>query len=227
MTRKSFSWLVVLLLIATLPLAACNRSAAPDVTEMDELMSQEAASNAETEVPVEEVATEEPTEEVTEEPTEVVTEEPTPEVTEEPTEVATEEPTEVATLEATPEVTVVATEEATPVVATGSQVHTVQRGENLFRIAQRYGVTVEALAQANGVTNPAFIYAGQQLTIPGSGTPTTPSQPPVGGNVHVVQLGENLFRIALKYNLDYYYLARYNNITNPAMIYVGQPIRIP
>ena len=43
----------------------------------------------------------------------------------------------------------------------------------------------------------------------------------------MVQPGENLFRIALKYNLDYFYLAQYNNIANPAAIYAGQQIRIP
>ncbi len=51
-------------------------------------------------------------------------------------------------------------------------------------------------------------------------TTTTPGK-------HVVQAGENLFRIALKYNYSQYYLAKYNGISNPALIYVGQVIRIP
>ena len=76
MTHRSFAWFVILLLVAMLLLGACNRAAAPDVTEMDGLMSEEAASNAESAVPTP-MLTEAPTEEVTEEPTEVVTEEPT------------------------------------------------------------------------------------------------------------------------------------------------------
>ena len=44
--------------------------------------------------------------------------------------------------------------------------HVVQRGENLFRIALRYGVTVDAMAQANGLANPNQIYVGQTLVIP-------------------------------------------------------------
>lgn len=44
--------------------------------------------------------------------------------------------------------------------------HTVQAGENLFRIALRYGYTVEYLAAVNGLTDPSSIYMGQTLTIP-------------------------------------------------------------
>ncbi len=55
---------------------------------------------------------------------------------------------------------------ATPTGAQTGQTHTVQAGENLFRIALRYGVTVETLAAANGITDPARIYAGQVLVIP-------------------------------------------------------------
>src|ERR1700716_4153064 len=45
--------------------------------------------------------------------------------------------------------------------------HTVQPGENLFRIALRYGTTVEALAAANQITDPTHITVGQVLVIPG------------------------------------------------------------
>ena len=46
-------------------------------------------------------------------------------------------------------------------------VHTVQRGETLFRIATRYGLTVNDLARANSINDPTLIYAGQRLVIPG------------------------------------------------------------
>jgi LysM repeat protein len=44
---------------------------------------------------------------------------------------------------------------------------------------------------------------------------------------HVVQPGENLFRIALRYNMTWPELATYNGIANPNLIYVGQVLRIP
>lgn len=131
---------------------------------------------------------------------------------------------------------------ATPVLvwAQGGQTtHTVQPGENLSRIALKYGTTVQAIVQANNITNPNLIFSGQVLIIPGAvitptplpaGTQTampSPAAPPVVETVHVVQPGENLFRIALKYNLPTAYLASYNGITNPNVIYVGQRLRIP
>ena len=107
---------------------------------------------------------------------------------------------------------------------TGYVTHVVQRGENLFRIALRYGTTVQAIASANGIANPALIRAGQTLKIPSTGTGSTP---PAGGSTYVVKRGDNLFRIALRYNMNYVQLAQYNGIANPARIYVGQILRIP
>lgn len=48
----------------------------------------------------------------------------------------------------------------------GRQVYVVQRGDTLSQIAERFGVSTTDLAQANGITNPRLIYAGQQLIIP-------------------------------------------------------------
>ena len=49
---------------------------------------------------------------------------------------------------------------------TGGQVHIVQPGENLFRISLRYGVSMSAIAAANGITNYNLIFVGQRLIIP-------------------------------------------------------------
>jgi LysM repeat protein len=50
--------------------------------------------------------------------------------------------------------------------------HTVARGEGLLAIASQYGVTAEALAAANGITNQNRVFVGQVLTIPPSTTAT-------------------------------------------------------
>ena len=113
---------------------------------------------------------------------------------------------------------------ATTAPSTGSTVtYVVQRGDTLYSLARRYGTTVEAIATANGIANPNQIRVGQTLTIPSSGSPP----PPSGGTTYVVQPGDNLFRIALRYNMSYLYLASYNGITDPSRIYVGQVLRIP
>ena len=49
--------------------------------------------------------------------------------------------------------------------------HTVQAGENLFRIALRYGVALGDLLAANNITDPNRIFRGQVLTIPGLTVP--------------------------------------------------------
>lgn len=62
---------------------------------------------------------------------------------------------------------------ALPVFAqeSGEVTHVVQPGENLFRIALRYGVDMNELAAANGITDPTRIYVGQVLVIPGLSSP--------------------------------------------------------
>jgi len=57
-----------------------------------------------------------------------------------------------------------------------SAVHVVQRGENLYRIALHYGVSVEALMRENGIRDPRTLEVGQRLTIPGARR-TAPSEP--------------------------------------------------
>jgi outer membrane biosynthesis protein TonB len=48
----------------------------------------------------------------------------------------------------------------------GEQVHTVQAGQNLFRIGLQYGCTVAELSAYNGIVNPDYITVGQQIRIP-------------------------------------------------------------
>lgn len=56
----------------------------------------------------------------------------------------------------------------------GTIIHVIQRGENLFRISLRYGVTMASIAALNGITNFDLIYAGERLVIPARGsTPVT------------------------------------------------------
>ncbi len=102
--------------------------------------------------------------------------------------------------------------------------YTVQRGDTLYSIARRYGTTVTAIAQANGILNPAYIYAGQVLFIP-TGAPA--STPPPAGGYYVVQRGDSLYRIALRFGTTYSAIAVANNLANPNYIYPGQTLLIP
>jgi LysM repeat protein len=108
---------------------------------------------------------------------------------------------------------------------TGSQViHTVQQGEGLLQIAQRYGVSEAAIIQANNITDRNLLRAGQQLVIPGV-TPQDAAR--ARGTVHVVQTGESLLTIARRYGVTVDAIREINNITNPNQIFVGQELIIP
>ncbi len=101
--------------------------------------------------------------------------------------------------------------------------HIVKPGENLFRIALMYNTTVEAIAAANGIVNPSYIWVGQRLLIPqGTGTPPTGT-----GRYHVVQPGETLYSIALRYGTTTAAIAVANDLSNPNLIYPGQTLSIP
>jgi len=101
--------------------------------------------------------------------------------------------------------------------------YVVQPGDNLSRIAARYGTTVWAIAQANGIWNVNYIRIGQVLYIPGGGP--GPWWPPVGCT-YIVRTGDTLSGIAWRYGTSVWALAQANGIWNPNLIYIGQPLNV-
>lgn len=96
--------------------------------------------------------------------------------------------------------------------------HTVRWGETLSGIAWRYGLTSQELADANGISNRHWIYAGQKLLIPGEQPETVE---------YKVKAGDTLSGIAVKYGVTTWEIARRNGIWNPNLIFVGQKLAIP
>jgi LysM repeat protein len=101
--------------------------------------------------------------------------------------------------------------------------HTVKRGENLYRIARSYGVTVSAITAANGIKNANRIYVGQRLCIPKA----APAPAPTCYTIHVVQRGEYLKIIAARYHTTVTAIVQANGLRNPNFVYVGQRLKIP
>jgi len=118
----------------------------------------------------------------------------------------------------TPTATLVPSPTATPEVTA----HVVAYLETLYSIAQVYGVSWEALAEANGLSYPYLIYVGQELVIPGAGEVT-----PVAGQVYVVQSGDTVYSIASRFNTTPEAIAAANNLPDVNTIYVGQTLVIP
>jgi LysM repeat protein len=100
--------------------------------------------------------------------------------------------------------------------------HVVRPGENLYRIALRYGTTVSAIAAANHISNPNRIYVGQRLVIPSGWGPVHG-----GGPVYVVRHGDTLSSIAYRHGVSMWAIVQANGLRNPNYIYVGQRLVIP
>ena len=62
---------------------------------------------------------------------------------------------------------------ATTTTTTRDTTHTVLQGESLLGISSQYGVTLDALAAANGITNANRVFVGQVLKIPPAVVTTT------------------------------------------------------
>jgi LysM repeat protein len=106
----------------------------------------------------------------------------------------------------------------TPVPTTGTY-HTVQPGENLFRIALRYGTSVEAVVAANNLSDPSAVQVGQELLIPAASSVDSTS-------TYVVQPGDTLYSIARRFGTSVDALATLNGIAPPYTIGVGQTLRV-
>jgi LysM repeat protein len=110
----------------------------------------------------------------------------------------------------------------TPAVQAEAIVHIVQWGESLSQISQTYGVSMEAIQAANGLTG-TWLFAGQRLIIPTADSQTAAT---ASGGAHVVQRGETLFLIGLKYGLSWTLIQQANNLPD-TRIYAGQILIIP
>ncbi|MFQ5612230.1 MAG: LysM peptidoglycan-binding domain-containing protein [Anaerolineae bacterium] len=103
--------------------------------------------------------------------------------------------------------------------------HTVRFGETLTSIAWRYGVSVQAIAQANGIANRNLIFAGSVLWIP-----ARPVYSPPGRFCrfwHVVSRGQTLHSIGRWYGVSPWSIAAANSIYNLNLIFAGQSLCIP
>ena len=116
--------------------------------------------------------------------------------------------------------------------------YTVQAGDNLSRIARKFGVTVEGIQKANNLTG-TVIFVGQVLIIPsgasGAATTTTtpsttvtatPSSAGSGSTTYVVKRSDNLSRIARSFNTTVVAIQKANKLTG-VTIFVGQVLIIP
>lgn len=97
--------------------------------------------------------------------------------------------------------------------------YTVKAGDTLSGIANKYGTTYQVLASYNSISNPNKIIVGQVIKIPSKSTTSNVEY-------YIVKSGDNLSKIAKKYDTTVSQLVSWNNIKNANLIYVGKKIRV-
>ncbi len=141
-------------------------------------------------------------------------------------------PTSIPLLNATSTPTVVPTPAATPTPPpiTSETVlvkHSVEAGESLLSIALQYDVTVDAIQQANGLTN-ELIRIGDELTIPIVRENSASASAGTASNfTYTVVDGDTLISIAFKFGSTVEDIQSANNLAGNALIRPGDSLIIP
>jgi cell wall-associated NlpC family hydrolase len=124
-----------------------------------------------------------------------------------PTDVAADEP-----VAATPE------PEVAPAPAPPKpSVHTVEDGETLRTLADRFGISPETIMAANGLRNPDMLKVGQDLVIL-----------PADGVLYVLKDGESIRRVAERFGVDTMDIVNANDLgSDPDVVQAGTLLMVP
>jgi LysM repeat protein len=109
-------------------------------------------------------------------------------------------------------------------------IHTVREGDSLYVIARKYGSSVSAIRQANGLRG-SLIRPGQNLVVPRFGTSTQIArQEPLrtgDDGSYVVQRNDTLWDIARGFQVSVNSLCAANGLARNQVIRPGQRLKIP
>lgn len=104
-----------------------------------------------------------------------------------------------------------------PARGNGEEIYTVRRGDTPISIAGKFGVTLSALEDKNGLERGETIYAGDKLSIPGAR---------MSGEFYVVRPGDTLFYISRRTGVPIRTLVGINRIKDPDLIYAGEHLKL-
>jgi len=124
--------------------------------------------------------------------------------------------------------------EPPPMAATTTE-HVIVKGDTFYDLAKKYGVTMQALKDANPNVNPSKLQLNQKIVIPAPTAPATgaataittiETQTVPGETTHKVISGDNLTKLAEKYHVTVNAIRKANNLTSDRIV-VGQTLKIP
>lgn len=104
--------------------------------------------------------------------------------------------------------------------------YTIQRGDTLSEIAQRYNTTVNELVRLNNIQNPNMIYTNETLLIPTKNNSISTGSDDKNNTIYIVQRGDTLYSIAKRFNTTVKNIVNNNGISNQNLIYPGQRLII-
>ncbi|MBN1267747.1 MAG: LysM peptidoglycan-binding domain-containing protein [Anaerolineales bacterium] len=231
-TRQYQKLLFIMILILSLAVGACTRSAStpPPGEETGDVPAAVSGQQATMEAVRAALLTQTAQAGAPEE-------EPT--VTMEPTDIpATETPEPSDTPETDETADSTGTEETTDPISTsspgGTTEYTVLQGEWVYSIASKFNIDGQAIIDLNNLEAPYSLTVGQVLLIPSSNTtvptaasPTQSATTSAGGTQYTVLEGEWVYSIARKFGVDPQAIIDANNLPAPYTLHPGDVLTIP
>lgn len=121
-----------------------------------------------------------------------------------------------------------------PEGSTVPESYTVQSGDSLTTVANKYNLSLTQVADLNGLSTTAGLFVGQKLKLSGDPVKAKQVEPSetqsndrsVGKDIHVVKSGETIASIAKKYHLQVSFLTELNGLSRHSNLRVGQRLKI-
>ena len=99
--------------------------------------------------------------------------------------------------------------------------HIVEKGDTLYSLSKKYGVSVDDLRSANAISG-SDLYAGQKLIIPAK-----KNDKRVTYESYTVKAGDTLYSIAKRSEITVDELRRLNLLDSSAVLKIGQNLKVP
>jgi surface antigen/LysM repeat protein len=94
--------------------------------------------------------------------------------------------------------------------------YTIQNGDTLAKLSDRYDVSIEAITWANDLSSKDILKPGSIIKIP-----------PMSGVIHKVSKGDTLSEIAARYQISQQDITRVNRLSDTASLRIGAELVIP